>query len=160
MADVQGEFSLPASVRGGDLPTGKTTLVREGRAPAVNMIELTRPLGRMAAKERKGRKGRKNRGFSATGRPLGVMTERLAESGTSHGPGFLPAPLRSFAFFCGHPVRPRFLETTVKLSRIPRRLEFAHILAKVATGTVNFFTAVERRPRPSIHGATGHAGWQ
>ena len=50
----------------------------------------------MAAKERK---GRKNRGFSATGRPLGVTTERLAESGTSHGPGFLPAllrPLRSF----------------------------------------------------------------
>ena len=58
----------------------------------------------MAAKERK---GRKNRGISATGRPRGVMTERLAVSSTYHGPGFLPAflpallpallrPLRSF----------------------------------------------------------------
>ena len=50
---------------GGDGPT------------AVNMIELTKPPGRMAAKERK---GRKSRGFSATGRPRGVMTERLAVS--------------------------------------------------------------------------------
>ena len=74
----------------------EVNLCGEGQGTAVNMFELTRPLGRMAAKERK---GRKNRGFSATGRPLGVMTERLAVSSTAHGPGCLPAllrPLRSF----------------------------------------------------------------
>ena len=47
---------------------GEFDLCDVGQGTAVNMFELTRPLGRMAAKERK---GRKNRGFSATGRPLG-----------------------------------------------------------------------------------------
>ena len=41
----------------------EVNLCGEGQGTAVNMFELTRPLGRMAAKERK---GRKNRGFSAT----------------------------------------------------------------------------------------------
>ena len=111
----------------------------EGEATAVNMIELTKQRGRMAAKERK---GRKNRGFSATGRPLEVMTERLAVSGTSHGSGFLPILFAFFAFFCGHPPPRRLLKPPVELSRVPRRLAFASLLAKVATGVVNIFTAV------------------
>ena len=43
------------------------------------------------------------------------------------------SPFVFFAFFCGPPPPLRFLETSVKLSRIPRCLAFAHLLAKVAT---------------------------
>ena len=132
----------------------RVRIIREVEATAVNMTELTRPPGRMATKERKGRKGR---GCS-------TISPTISDcDGAS-----LPSPARlvgrtifclssfvSFAFFRGHPLPRRLHGSRVMLCRNTRRLPLAHLLAKVATGRANMFTAVASHSPLALCGA-GH----